>query len=156
MKSVADRNHNYGVTVEFQYDHNEQLGEDSAMTNYIEFVEAELEEDLNLDKLIDKFNMCWETQKAVSLRGLIEHQRNYLWKIYSDGYPKDDQDIASYDYDKVSKQRIPIWKPKSWEQFIDYLQPMLPKEHQTYLELLEGGGNSEYGQLSAHKKLESS
>lgn len=147
MKSLTDRNHHYVMTVEF-YDHNEQPIGDSAMTNDIEFVEAKLEEDLNLDKVIEKFNVCWETQKAVSLRGLIEYQRNYLWERYSDGYPKDDQDIASYNYDKVSKQRIPIWKPKSWGQFVDHLEQILPKEHLTYLELLEGGGNSEFGQLS--------
>lgn len=130
------------------YESNNQQTNDSVMTDEVDYVEANISEEMNLDTFVDKINACWETQVNVSLRALIEKQRKYLWSQYSDSYPDEAKCTDYYSYDKVKKIRTEILKPKTWGEFVEFVRPLLPKKDHIYLDLLDGGENSEFCRLS--------
>jgi len=133
---------------------NEREVTNDESTNSVQYIGAHFQEIFviaNLSKRMASLEhdvaRLMHYQDQVSIRNLQEQGRMALWKKYGQQFLQASPDsCTSYEtFDKVTRSRSAVFKPKFWIEFILYV-----KDEWDFpgIEHLEGGEESEYAAIS--------
>ena len=129
-------------------DKSNNLANDDSLTDTIDVISVKLAPQQSID-ILDKINGSWEITKDVMARNLIESKRRDLWTQLSNNYPQEFQKVDRYHYDESTRNLTEIYGPKSWTQFICFINEHLTAKEKEFADLLKGGECSEFSQLSS-------